>query len=102
MMYRTELTKKFRNTEGTLNVQPRIHKFNIAFTPQPSATLANPSGPNLIFTYIESILLTGPDGTPCTGLDADGSGHLSYPGFPDLPVATYPGDGFGGGDMTVL
>lgn len=36
----------------------------------------------------------GPDGTPTTGLDADGTGHLSYPGFPDLPVATYQGDGF--------
>jgi hypothetical protein len=24
------------------------------------------------------------------------SGHLSYPGFPDLPVATIQGDGFGG------
>jgi hypothetical protein len=83
-------------------MQPRIHKFNIAFTPQPGATAANPSGPNLIFTYDETILLTGPDGTPCTGLDADGSGHLSYPGFPDLPVATYPGDGFGGGDMTIF
>lgn len=29
-------------------------------------------------------------------MDADGTGHLSYKGFPDLPVATYTGDGFGG------
>ena len=40
--------------------------------------------------------LFGPDGTPCTGLDPDGSGHISFPGFPNLPVATFKGDGFGG------
>lgn len=40
--------------------------------------------------------MTGPDGTPCTGLDADPFGSLSYPGFPDLPAATYSGNGFGG------
>ena len=33
---------------------------------------------------------------PCIGLDADGTRFLSYPGFPQLPVATYTGDGFGG------
>lgn len=86
---------KYRNTEGTLNFQPRAHKFDILFTPQPSATVANPSGNNLFFTYKETIRFYGPDGTPTTGLDADGTGHLSYPGFPDLPVATYQGDGFG-------
>ena len=47
-------------------------------------------------TYLDTILLTGPDGTPCTGLDADATGNISYPGFPPLPVATYSGDGFGG------
>ena len=86
---------RHRNTEGTLNFQPRVHKFDILFTPQPSATVANPSSNNLFFTYKETILFSGPDGTPTTGLDADGTGHLSYPGFPDLPVATYQGDGFG-------
>ena len=86
---------RIRNTEGTLNFQPRVHKFDIFFTPQPNATVANPSGNNLFFTYKETILFFGPDGTPTTGLDADGTGHLSYPGFPDLPVATYQGDGFG-------
>ncbi|TAQ84585.1 hypothetical protein B7494_g7087 [Chlorociboria aeruginascens] len=84
------------NTEGTLNFQPRVHKFDILFTPQPDATVQKPSGNNLLFKYKETILFYGPDGTPCTGLDADGTGHLSYPGFPDLPVATYTGDGFGG------
>lgn len=68
----------------------------MAFTPAPNATLDNPSPPNLILSYEDSIRFSGPDGTPCTGLDADVTGHLSYPGFPDLPIATYTGDGFGG------
>ncbi|OTA90465.1 hypothetical protein M434DRAFT_397999 [Hypoxylon sp. CO27-5] len=84
------------NTQGTLNFNPRVHKFNIIFTPQPGATVDNPSGPNLYFEYLDTILFSGPDGTPCTGLDADSTGHLSYAGFPDLPAATYTGDGFGG------
>ncbi|KAI1360953.1 esterase-like activity of phytase-domain-containing protein [Xylaria arbuscula] len=84
------------NTEGTLNYNPRVHKFNILFTPQSNATASNPSEPNLEFQYIDTIPFSGPDGTPCTGLDGDATGHLSYPGFPDLPIATYEGDGFGG------
>ncbi|QSZ32983.1 hypothetical protein DSL72_002567 [Monilinia vaccinii-corymbosi] len=83
------------NTQGTLNYQSRVHKFDILFTPVSSATLANPSGSNLVFKYRDTVLFSGPDGTPTTGLDADGSGHLSYDGFPNLPVATYTGDGFG-------
>jgi len=65
-------------------------------TLQPKATVASPSGPNLQFTYQDTILFTGPDGTPVTGLDADVTGSITYPGFPILPVATYTGDGFGG------
>ncbi|KAI1441151.1 esterase-like activity of phytase-domain-containing protein [Annulohypoxylon stygium] len=84
------------NTEGTLNFNPRVHKFNIVFTPQPNATVDNPSRPNLYFEYLDTILFSGPDGTPCTGLDADAIGNVSYSGFPDLPIATYTGDGFGG------
>ncbi|KAI1855293.1 hypothetical protein JX265_006564 [Neoarthrinium moseri] len=84
------------NTEGTLNFQPRVHKFTVTLTPAHNATVANPSAPNLYLTYQDTIRFSGPDGTPATGLDADVSGHLSYPGFPDLPVATYTGDGFGG------
>ncbi|PQE10952.1 outer membrane autotransporter protein [Rutstroemia sp. NJR-2017a WRK4] len=83
------------NTEGTLNYQSRVHKFGIVFTPQPNATVAKPSGKNLFFTYEDTVRFSGPDGTPTTGLDADGSGHLSFNGFPDLPVTTYTGDGFG-------
>ncbi|TEY78300.1 hypothetical protein BOTCAL_0050g00320 [Botryotinia calthae] len=84
------------NTEGTLNFQTRVHKFDIIFTPASNATVKTPSGNNLWFVYNDTVLFYGPDGTPTTGLDADGSGHLSYAGFPDLPVATYTGDGFGG------
>ncbi|KAH8197282.1 hypothetical protein TruAng_008565 [Truncatella angustata] len=84
------------NTEGTLNFQPRVHKFTVSLTPAPNATVEEPSSPNLIFQYLDTIRFSGPDSTPCTGIDADVTGHLSYPGFPDLPVATYTGDGFGG------
>ena len=58
--------------------------------------MANPSAPNLQIKYEDTILLFGPDGTPTTGLDADITGYITYPGFPILPVATYTGDGFGG------
>ena len=58
--------------------------------------MANPSPPNLQINYLDTILLYGPDGTPTTGLDADVTGYITYPGFPILPVATYTGDGFGG------
>ncbi|KAI1073390.1 esterase-like activity of phytase-domain-containing protein [Whalleya microplaca] len=84
------------NTQGTLNFNPRVHKFNVVFTPAPNATVDNPSGPNLFLNYLDSVKFSGPDGTPCSGLDADPIGNLSFPGFPGLPVATYTGDGFGG------
>ncbi|KAL9099303.1 MAG: hypothetical protein Q9187_009517, partial [Circinaria calcarea] len=84
------------NTEGTLNVQNRVHKIAFTFTPRPNATLASPSGPNLQLNYLRTVLFTGPDGTPTTGLDADAIGSITYAGFPQLPVATYKGDGFGG------
>ena len=84
------------NTNGTLNFQPRIHKVKIDFTPMPGASAAHPSAPNLVLTYQDTILFTGPDGTPLTGLDADATGHLSYPGFPDVPKTTFTGNGFGG------
>ncbi|KAJ4424499.1 hypothetical protein N0V82_000823 [Gnomoniopsis sp. IMI 355080] len=84
-----------RNTEGTLNYINRVHKFNITLTLQPNATVDNPASPNLNFTYFDTILFSGPDGQPTTGLDATGSGGLSYDGFPLLPAATWRGDGFG-------
>lgn len=58
--------------------------------------MASPSPPNLQLGYLDTILFTGPDGTPTTSLDADATGYITYPGFPILPVATYTGDGFGG------
>lgn len=79
-----------------MNYQNRVHKFAITLTPQPGASVSSPASPNLQLTYQDTILFTGPDGTPTTGLDADITGSISYPGFPDLPVATYTGDGFGG------
>ncbi|KAK0627871.1 esterase-like activity of phytase-domain-containing protein [Immersiella caudata] len=84
------------NTNGTINFIGRVHIFDITFTPAPDASLADPSGPNLLFKYKRTILLSGPDGEPVTGLDPDFTGGLKYPGFPTLPAATYPGDGFGG------
>ncbi|KAF2006922.1 hypothetical protein P154DRAFT_615026 [Amniculicola lignicola CBS 123094] len=84
------------NTQGTQNTQSRIHKFSFTFRVVKDATVANPSKPNFEFKYLDTILLTGPDGKPTTGLNADPTGHLSYNGFPDLPVVTYTGDGFGG------
>ena len=85
-----------RNTEGTLNYQNRVHKIAISLRPQPNATLANPSGPNLQMTYLDTILFTGPDGTPTSGLDADVTGSITYPGFPEMPMTIYKGNGFGG------
>jgi hypothetical protein len=84
------------NTQGTVNFQPRIHEFIVTLTLASGATVSNPAPPNVAFVYQDTILLTGPDGKPITGLDADPTGGLKYPGFPILPAATYPGDGFGG------
>ncbi|KAI9676548.1 MAG: hypothetical protein M1817_000707 [Caeruleum heppii] len=84
------------NTEGTLNFQPRVHKFTVSLTLAPSATVSNPSEPNIKLTYLDTIRFSGPDGTPTTGFDPDITGSITFPGFPDMPVATYEGDGFGG------
>ncbi|KAF7181960.1 hypothetical protein CNMCM7691_001348 [Aspergillus felis] len=84
------------NTNGTLNSQSRIHKLAVSFKLAPGASAENPSQPNLQLEYLDTILLTGPDGEPTTGLDADAMGYASYRGFPPLPAATYIGDGFGG------
>lgn len=84
------------NTQGTQNYQARIHKFKVTLTLNPSASVANPASPNVAFEYKDTILLSGPDGEPTTGLDPDQVGGLTYSGFPLLPAATYPGDGYGG------
>jgi len=84
------------NTQGTLNFQNRVHKFQITLSLNDTATVASPSGPNLQLKYQDTIRFTDPAGTPVTGLDPDAIGpYLSFSGFPDLPAATYTGDGFG-------
>jgi Esterase-like activity of phytase len=82
------------NTNGTTNTVPRVQVFELTFTPQPGATVAKPSGPNVKLDYKRTILLTGPDGTFMTGLDPNST--LTYPGFPAMPASKYTGDGFGG------
>lgn len=85
-----------RNRDGTLNFQNRVHKIGLKLTLKLNASAEHPSDKNLELEYLDTILFTGPDGTPTTSLDADVSGScLSYDGFPELPTATYPGDGFG-------
>ena len=84
------------NTQGTVNYQNRIHTFRLNFSPAPNASLSSPSPPNLDIYYRTTLLLTDPKGNPTTGLDADASGGLTFPGFPLLPAATYTGNGFGG------
>lgn len=73
------------NTQGTQNTQSRIHKFSFTLQIVKNATVENPSGPNFKLSYEDTILLTGPDGTPLTGLDP--TDVVTYNGFPDLPLA---------------
>lgn len=73
------------NTQGTQNTQSRIHKFSFDFEIV-EATLEKPASPNFKLTYLDTLLLTGPDGTPLTGLDP--TGNIMYKGFPALPLAT--------------
>ncbi|KAL4960786.1 esterase-like/phytase family protein [Aspergillus stella-maris] len=89
---------KTRNTNGTLNFTPRIHKFTISLTSglAANASARNPSSPNMHLTYLDTILLSDPTGKPLTGLDPDVTGNISYRDFPPLPAATYAGNGFGG------
>lgn len=71
------------NTQGTQNTQSRVHKFSFTFNVV-DATVAKPASPNFKLTYLDTVLLTGPDGTPTTGLDPTNT--ITYPGFPDLPL----------------
>ncbi len=72
------------NTEGTLNTQNRVHKFNVTINIV-NPTVDSPAQPNVQLTYLDTLLYTGPDGTPMTGLDA--TDVLKLDGFPDLPLA---------------
>jgi hypothetical protein len=73
------------NTQGTQNTQSRIHKFSFTFEVVKNATVASPASPNFKLQYLDTLLLTGPDGTPLTGLDPTTT--IMYKGFPDLPLA---------------
>ncbi|KAJ5553654.1 hypothetical protein N7494_003032 [Penicillium frequentans] len=89
------------NTNGTLNYQSRIHKFSIHLDDiAPNVCGSDRSPPNMHLTYVDSVLLTGPDDVPITSLDADATGFMTYDGFPPLPRATYDGDGFGAPGLT--
>ena len=56
------------NTQGTQNTQSRIHKFSFSFEIVSGATVENPAKPNFQLKYLDTILLSGPDGTPVTGI----------------------------------
>lgn len=73
------------NTQGTQNTQSRIHKLGFTFSVVENATVEQPASPNLNLSVVDTILLTGPDGTPLTGLDPTET--VTYPGFPSLPLA---------------
>jgi hypothetical protein len=73
------------NTFGTQNTQSRIHKFSFTFEVVKDATVAKPASPNFKLQYLDTLLLTGPDGTPLTGLDPTTT--ITYQGFPNLPLA---------------
>lgn len=83
------------NTNGTLNYNSRVQKFLIVLTPNASATVDNPSSPNLQFYYLNTTLHTDPSGQPTTGLDPTTERTFSS-SYPALPIANYAGDGFGG------
>jgi hypothetical protein len=73
------------NTQGTQNSQSRIHKFSFTFEIVKNATVEKPASPNFNLQYLDTLLLTGPDGTPLTGLDPTNT--ITYKGFPSLPLA---------------
>ncbi|KAF1809256.1 hypothetical protein P152DRAFT_461673 [Eremomyces bilateralis CBS 781.70] len=86
------------NTEGTLNFNPRVHKFQVTLDlggTRHRRGDKETAEPNVHLRYLDTILLTDPNGEPTTGLDPDPFGVLQFPGFPDLPAASYVGDGFG-------
>lgn len=82
-----------RNTNGTTLFQPRIHKFNIEYTPL-AQNATGPSPPNIKFLYRDTIRFTDPSGEPVAVLDP--TTIRSYDRYPPLPAAQYTGNGFGG------
>lgn len=84
------------NTEGTLNFQPRYHKFHISFTPNASASASDPSPPNLQLECLDTTRFSGPEDNPFSGLDPDFTGPYLSLESTELPSSHYEGDGFGG------
>lgn len=56
------------NTQGTQNTQSRLHKFSVSFNAV-TATKEKPASPNFHLNYLDTLLLTGPDGKPTTGMN---------------------------------
>lgn len=56
------------NTQGTQNTQSRLHKFSVSFDIV-TATKDQPASPNFHLKYLDTLLLTGPDGNPTTGMN---------------------------------
>lgn len=74
-----------------------MHKFELSFTPNEYASVANPSKPNLQFRYLDTILFTDPTGNPTSGLDAALTGpYKQFPLIGEIPSTNYTGDGYGG------
>lgn len=78
------------NTEGTINYQPRLHRFDINFDPE----TVGDGKKNLKLKYKDTVLLYDFKKVPFTGLDPNT--QLNYTGKPSLPAAKYIGDGYGG------
>jgi hypothetical protein len=70
------------NTEGTLDYQGRLQKFQVVFTPQDGSDAQT----EVKLDYQDAILLHEADGKPTTGLDAV-EVRKAANGFPDLPSA---------------
>lgn len=80
------------NTEGTLNYQPRVHKFHIVFNPDEPGP-----EPNLHLFYLDSVRFFADANTPFTGLDPNVlAPYITTTEGTMLPSVTYIGDGFGG------
>ncbi|WP_051955776.1 esterase-like activity of phytase family protein [Beijerinckia mobilis] len=89
------------NTQGTVDFQGRLHKFE--FTLQPFTGTSTTAQNQLVLDYKGSIKFSKPFGTKTTGLDPTGIFPASTT-FPELPKANnsipvdneavvYPGDG---------
>lgn len=77
------------NIYGTVNTIPRVHTFNIDYTPKNSSKTKN-----IIWNYKDTLLLTDMNGNYMTGLDCNTT--MTWNGK-ILPAVSYQGDGWGKG-----